>query len=150
MTPRAMSAAEAAVLESLLPAGLTPTMRDVALCLFEANVIHDERAGARVPRGDWLTQLEDWAQQACLQLHHLTQQMGGQNIYLSKGVVMHVTARDRQMFAEFSGNNHFQLARKYGLTVQRVRQVFNALQRKRFERLQGNLPGLVSDDTGSA
>ena len=144
--PPHMSPAEVAVLEGALPPGLTPTMREMALCLFEALVINDERAGSRQPEGVWLAQLHAWAQQCCMQLQHVAQQMGGQPAYLAKGVAMYLSARDRQMCAEFRGNNYRQLAAKYGLTEMRVRQIVDAWQREQFERRQGRLPGLPDDE----
>ena len=40
-----MTAAEAAVLDAQLPAGLTEEMKDVAFCLFEAMALMDDRLG---------------------------------------------------------------------------------------------------------
>ena len=55
MTPaRRLTAAEAAVLDMHLPAGLTEEMRDVAWCLFEAMALLDSRAGAQQPGPVWL------------------------------------------------------------------------------------------------
>ena len=61
-----------------------------------------------------------------------------------------LSARDRQMCAKFRGNNYFALAREYGLTEMRVRQIVDAWQREQFLRRQGRLPGLgdgADDDT---
>mgnify|MGYP002151237351 CR=1 FL=1 len=53
-----------------------------------------------------------------------------------------LTARDREMCARFRGNNYFALAREYGLTEMRVRQIVGAWQQEQFLRRQGQLPGL--------
>jgi hypothetical protein len=135
---RSVTAAELAVLENMLPDGLTPDMCGVAQCLFEAVVLQDERAGHVSPAGAWLAQLQAWARQALMQLQHLCSEMGGAAIYLAKGVAVHLSARDRLMCAEFRGD-YKALARKNGLTEMRVRQIVDAWQREQFARRQGNL-----------
>ena len=143
MTPRRyMSVAESAVLESALPTGMTSDMRDVALCLFEALVLADERAGQAEPGSAWAAQLSLWASQVLMQMQHLANEKGGAAIYFAKGVTIHLSARDREMCARFRGNNYRDLARDYGLTEMRVRQIVDAWQREAFLRRQGGLPGL--------
>ena len=72
MTPaRRLTAAEAAVLDVHLPAGLTEEMRDVAWCLFEAMALMDSRAGAQQPGPVWLGVLHAMARVATAQLQHL-------------------------------------------------------------------------------
>ena len=56
--------------------------------------------------------------------------------------VIVLSARDREMCARFRGNNYFALAREYGLTEMRVRQIVGAWQQEQFLRRQGQLPGL--------
>ena len=137
-----MTTAEAAVLDAQLPAGLTDEMRDVALCLYEAMVLTDQRAGQAHPDAGWRQVLGCMARVAAIQLRHLAEQKGGRAIYLAKGVAMHLSARDREMCARFRGNNYRALAREYGLTEMRVRQIVDAWQREAFLSRQGNLPGL--------
>lgn len=142
MTERHVSQAELQVLESQLPEGLTPSMRDVALCLFGALVLDDERCGSNHVDGDWLVQLQAWAAQAAMQLQHLADNIGGSApVYFAKGVAVHLSARDRKMCSEFRGDYKI-LARKYGLTDMRVRQIVDAWQRARFLERQQGLPGL--------
>jgi Mor transcription activator family len=141
VTERHISAAELAVLEALLPTGLTPDMRDVAQCLFEPLVMSDERCGQVAPDPEWLTQLTAWAQQALMQLQHLATQKGGVAIYLAKGIAVHLSARDRKMCAEFRGE-YKALGRKYGITEMRCRQIVDAWQRSEFLSRQGSLAGL--------
>lgn len=137
-----LTAAEAAVLDAVLPAGLTDEMRDVALCLYEALALEDSRAGQQQPAGDWLADLQRLARMAALQLQHLAREKGGRAIYLAKGVAMYLSARDRQMCDRFTGNNYRQLAAEFDLTEMRVRQIVDAWQREQFTRRQGLLPGL--------
>lgn len=142
MNDRFMSAAEVNVLEALMPPGLTPDMRDVVLCLFEALVLNDERAGQSTLAPDWARQLEAWANQSLQQLQHLTDQKGGRHFYLAKGVAAHWSARDRAICAKFRGNNYRELAQEHNLTEMRVRQIVDTFQREAFLKRQGSLPGL--------
>jgi hypothetical protein len=141
MTDRHVSAAELAVLEALLPPGLTPDMRDVAQCLFEPLVMSDARCGQGAPDANWLVQLLAWAQQALMQLQYLTTQKGGVAIYLAKGIAVHLSARDRKMCSEFRGEYKL-LGRKYGITEMRCRQIVDAWQRSVYLARQQGLPGL--------
>lgn len=141
MTNRHISAAELAVLEALLPAGLTPVMQDVAQCLYETLVMADARCGQSAPAAEWLAQLQAWAQQALLQLQHLADQMGGAPIYMAKGIAVHLSRRDRKMCAEFRGE-YTALGRKYGLSAMRCRQIVDAWQRAEYLSRQSGLPGL--------
>lgn len=137
--PRALSPAEAAVLDALLPQGLTPDMQDVALCLFEALALQDARCGARAPAGAWLAQLQEWARQVRAQMLHLASEIGGRAIYLPKGVALRLSARDLEICERFRGNNYRELAREYDLTEMRVRQIVDAWQRARYLARQGSL-----------
>jgi hypothetical protein len=133
--------AELTVLEAMLPEGLTPDMRDVAQCLFEAVVMADPRCGQSPAQDDWGLQLQIWAQMALMQLQHLANQKGGVAVYLAKGVTAHLSARDRKMCSEFRGDYKL-LARKYNLTEVRVRQIVDTWQRAQFLTRQQGLPGL--------
>lgn len=147
MNNRRLSSAEAAVLDALLPPGLTEEMRDVAYCLFEALALQDARTGTVAPDDAWLFVLRSMAHAAVVQLQHLAREKGGQAIYLAKGVAAFLTARDREMCSKFRGDNYKRLASEYGLTEMRVRQIVDAWQREQFLRRQGRLPGL-GDDVG--
>lgn len=136
---RYMTAAELAVLESMLPEKMTPTMRDVAVCMFEALVLLDARAGQSVPVGEWLAQLQTWTTQVMAQMQHIANEVGGEAIYFAKGLAMHLSARDRELYAKFNGRNHRELAKLYGITETRVRQIIAAIERERFLQRQGSL-----------
>lgn len=141
MDERRITQAELAVLEAMLPDGLTPDMRDVGQCLFEAPVLADPRCGQSPLEVDWGDQLHAWASLAMMQLQHLANQKGGVAVYLAKGVTAHLSARDRKMCSEFRGD-YKTLARKYDLTEVRVRQIVDAWQRAQFLNRQQGLPGL--------
>lgn len=132
---------ELEVLEAMLPDGLTPDMRDVAQCLFEAMVLADPRCGQSPTQSEWGSQLQAWARQAMMQLQHLATQIGGAAIYLAKGITVHLSARDRKMCAEFRGDYKV-LARQYNLTEVRVRQIVDSFQRAQYLSRQQGLPGL--------
>ena len=136
MAPRFMSGAEVAVLEGLLPDGMTDSMRAVAVGLFEALVLSDERAGQTAPAGPWLEQLQTWAGQVFGQIQHLANEVGGQAIYFAKGVLIQLSRRDRELAAKFRGNNIPQLAHEYRITPTRVRQILKAVQREQGQRRQ--------------
>lgn len=139
-----MTAAEAAVLDAQLPAGLTDEMRDVALCLFEAMALTDSRLGQAQPDAGWAMVLGAMARVAVIQLQHLADQKGGRAIYLAKGIAVHLSARDRKMCEDFRGDYEV-LADKYDLTPMRVRQIVGAWQLEHFRLRQGRLPGLDDD-----
>jgi len=48
---------------------------------------------------------------------------GGGTIYLPKLLLAEVAEKATRIYQEFDGSNYFQLAVKYGLTEQRVRQL---------------------------
>ncbi|MBB4845020.1 hypothetical protein HNP55_003566 [Paucibacter oligotrophus] len=140
---RFVSAAEMAVLEAQLPAGMAEGMRDLALCLYEALVLVDVRAGQPAPTDTWLAQLGTWTQQVLAQMQHLAQEMGGRGgIYIAKGLIAQLSVRDREMCGKFRGNNYRELAHEYSLTEMRVRQIVDAWQREQFAARQARLPGL--------
>ena len=48
---------------------------------------------------------------------------GGESIYIQKAKKIERSARDRLIHDEFNGNNYKELARKYNLTIVRIRQI---------------------------
>ena len=133
--------AELTVLEAMLPDGLTPDMRDVGQCLYVALVQNDPRCGQLPTVEGWGAQLHAWALQALMQLQYLASQIGGGAVYLAKGVTVHLTARDRKMCSEFRGDYKL-LARQYGLTDMRVRQIVDTFLKAQYLSRQQGLPGL--------
>ncbi|QIL81776.1 hypothetical protein G7047_19040 [Diaphorobacter sp. HDW4A] len=142
-----MSAAEAQVLDAQLSPGMTGEMKDVALCLFEAMVLTDNRVGQSNPSEAWSTVLRAMARVAIIQLQHLANEKGGRSIYLARGIAVHLSARDRSICEEFRGNYDV-LADKYDLTPMRVRQIIGTWQLEQFKQRQARLPGF-SDETQS-
>lgn len=144
MSRKYLTVAEAAVLSAVLPPGVTDEMRDVAHCLFEALALVDGRAGQAKPDTAWRQKLQSFANQSVVQLQHLAREKGGRTIYLSRGLAMQLSARDREMCAKFRGS-YDKLADEYDLTPMRVRQIVDAYQRELFLGRQQQLPGLGED-----
>lgn len=146
-TRRLASAAELAVLEQKLPQGLADGMRVLAVCMFEGLVLASNQAGCAQPSGAWAAQLQVLAQLVLVQLQHLSNELGGSgNIYIAKGLMVQLSARDRTMCERFKGNNYRQLAREFGLTEMRVRQIVDAWQHEQYQNRQASLPGLDEED----
>ncbi len=137
---------EAQVLARALPVGMTEPMQELAYVLYEALVLQDPRAarpeaGRKQPAGEWLQMLTAMARTVCVQVTHAAREIGGRQLYISRGV-SDLSERDRQICADFRGHNHAALAKKYDLTEMRVRQILEAYQKEEFARRQGKLPGL--------
>lgn len=137
-----ITAAEAAVLDAMLPPGLTEDMQEVAYYLFEALAMEDGSAAEVAPDARRLEHLKGLARTAVAQLDHLSRNKGGSTFYMARGLVANLTARDREMCAKFRGDNYDELAREYDLSIMRVRQIVGAWQREKFLMRQGILPGL--------
>ncbi|UOP08050.1 Mor transcription activator family protein [Alysiella crassa] len=54
---------------------------------------------------------------------HITSNWGGQLIYIPKNQGGKLDERDQQIYAEFNGKNHFDLAKKYDLAVQQIYKI---------------------------
>ncbi|MCU7877262.1 MAG: DNA-binding protein [Candidatus Thiodiazotropha sp. (ex Lucinoma borealis)] len=64
---------------------------------------------------------------------------GGQLIYFPKGDSLEVAARDLQMYADFDGTNHSDLARKYGISAVQVYQRLRLVREAEFAENQQDL-----------
>lgn len=67
--------------------------------------------------------------------------LGGQLVYFPKGTMMDVHARDIEMWNEFNGHNHEDLARKYELAVPVVYDRLKKIKRLMMARHQADLFG---------
>lgn len=59
--------------------------------------------------------------------------LGGQAVYLPRGVVFEAAQRDRRLYHDFTGNNYAELCDRYGLGLQ---QVYECIHRERARRRQ--------------
>lgn len=64
---------------------------------------------------------------------------GGQNIYFPMGMAWKVSKRDREIFSEFNGRNHHELARKFGVSIQWIYSVVKRVRKEEVDRMQGKL-----------
>ncbi len=62
--------------------------------------------------------------------NRMMQVWGGQNVYFPMGMVWKVSQRDREIFREFNGRNHHELARKFGVSLQWVYSVVKRVRKK--------------------
>lgn len=66
---------------------------------------------------------------------------GGQNIYFPMGLSVRLSERDHQLFSEFNGANHSDLARKYGVSLQWVYKIVKQVRAEQLRAKQGSLFG---------
>ncbi len=64
---------------------------------------------------------------------------GGQNIYFPMGLTYKLSQRDQQIFDDFNGQNHSDLARKYGVSLQWIYKIVKAVRQEELARRQGAL-----------
>lgn len=64
---------------------------------------------------------------------------GASHIYVPKGRAYELSLRDREIYAKFRGDNYDQLARDFGLTEMRIRQI---IERCRAADIQARQSGL--------
>lgn len=125
------AAATLAPLEAILDPSYPESWRDIATSLYVQMRALDELArlaDAHVAR-------------LALQLTEgLRAEIGGSQPYLSKGSGYELSLRDRQILAEYRGNNLDALAHKYGLTTRQMRNIVDAQIREEVARRQGRLP----------
>lgn len=69
----------------------------------------------------------------------MAENWGGQSIYVPKGHEMQLHSRDEQVWDDFDGHNHNQLAAKYKISVQWVYTIVKRMRALKFQRIQ---PGL--------
>lgn len=68
---------------------------------------------------------------------------GGQNIYFPMGLSYKLSQRDRQIYDEFTGDNHSELARKYLVSVPWIYKIVKTVGKEELARRQGDLFGLA-------
>jgi Mor family transcriptional regulator len=69
----------------------------------------------------------------------LRQNYGGANVYVPKGTSLDAELRNNAIFQDFRGNNHAELARKYGCTEQHVYNVIRVITEAIRKSKQGSL-----------
>ncbi len=69
----------------------------------------------------------------------ITDNWGGQLIYFPKNHGGQLSERDLQIWADFNGRNHIELASKYNLTTQHVYKILKNVGERERAKTQGNL-----------
>lgn len=78
--------------------------------------------------------------------NRMMQIWGGQNVYFPMGMAWKVNQRDLEIFREFNGRNHHELARKFGVSLQWIYSVVKRVRKEELGRVQGKLFGGEPDD----
>lgn len=82
----------------------------------------------------------DVAEQAGVALaNHLAEHWGGQLITFPKDHFFKLASRDLQIFNEFTGNNHSDLARKYRLCTRAIYKIIERVTKREIDKRQGKL-----------
>jgi Mor family transcriptional regulator len=71
---------------------------------------------------------------------------GGQNVYFPMGQAVRLSCRDRQIFNEFTGTNHSDLARRYGVSLQWIYKIVKAVRKDEITRRQVDMFAPSVDD----
>lgn len=71
--------------------------------------------------------------------NRMMQVWGGQSVYFPMGTLWLISQRDHDIFNDFNGRNHHDLARKYGVSLQWVYSVIKRVRKAETDRLQGRL-----------
>lgn len=66
----------------------------------------------------------------------MAENWGGQSIYVPKGHEMQLHNRDEQVWDDFDGHNHNQLAAKYKISVQWVYTIVKRMRASKFRKMQ--------------
>ncbi len=70
---------------------------------------------------------------------------GGQNIYFPMGLSYKLSQRDRQIYDDFTGANHSELARKYGVSLQWIYKIVKTVRQEELARRQGDMFASVGE-----
>ncbi|MCP1292943.1 MULTISPECIES: Mor transcription activator family protein [Chromobacterium] len=89
-----------------------------------------------------LKQLANTEQQQAEQLgqeiaERMAKHWGGQNIYFPIGLSYQSSLRDQQIYGEFTGGNHAELARRYGVSLQWIYKIIKTERQRELEQRAG-------------
>lgn len=105
------------------PELLVDMAQHVALCLVELLGVDRDKA--------------DHAAQEIA--NRMAAHWGGQNIYFPMGLSYKLSQRDQQIYDEFNGDNHSDLARKYGCSLQWIYKIIKAVRQEEINSRQAGL-----------
>lgn len=138
MHKRPLSLADLQSLLQLIPEKYPDTWKQIATALYSGMVqmTNAHRSGGPLERTETLM-----VARMSLELTQiLADAIGGDTIYIPTGHAMRADETARQVLMAFRGNNHSDVARQFGITTSRVRQILRQYQREEFEKRQGKLP----------
>ncbi len=72
-------------------------------------------------------------------VNQMSEHWGGQIIYFPQGMMQKISTRDLQIWEEFSGSNHAELARKYHISLQWVYRIVKTMRKQQTQKRQGQL-----------
>ncbi|MBE2242449.1 MAG: transcriptional regulator [Burkholderiaceae bacterium] len=122
-----MTAAELAPLERLLDPQYPERLADVATVLYIELLNHAHTVEAAAPLALALTEA-------------VRDELGGQRMYVTKGLQLTLSKRDMEIYDAFNGRNQHLVARQFNLCEERVRQILRRVQAARTAELQRTLP----------
>lgn len=70
---------------------------------------------------------------------HIRQHWGGTSHYIPRGTYWQASQRASEIATKFTGNNHGELARQYGITEMRVYQILKQDRQRHHASVQGDL-----------
>lgn len=83
---------------------------------------------------------DDLAKQIGIEIaHKVAHTWGGAVIYIPRNLVLLISERDRQIYREFNGHNHQELARKYNVSVVWIYQIVKKIRKEEIARRQMDL-----------
>lgn len=72
-------------------------------------------------------------------MYQVSQHWGGQSIYIIKDDTFQAEERDIQIYKEFNGHNHSELAKKYNLTEIYIYRIVKRMTEQERNRMQPSL-----------
>ena len=66
---------------------------------------------------------------------------GGEVIYIPRNLILLLNERDMQIYHEFNGHNHRELARKYNVSMQWIYAIIKRITKEEIAKRQGDLFG---------
>ncbi|RFO12513.1 transcriptional regulator [Haemophilus influenzae] len=61
------------------------------------------------------------------------------NVYMPKSISLFACKREKQIFNEFTGNNHVSLAKKYDLSLQWIYKIVKRVQKEEIAERQSDM-----------
>jgi len=118
-------------LNEIIDAGYPEVLREMAEAIFDVlEAYHEFEEDIQNRRR---------AQLAFEITEQLRQQLSGRQIYVSKGLYYEVSLRNREIYDDFTGNNLYELVRKYNLSEMQIRRILAEVKKMRLEESQGKL-----------